>query len=189
MIKKGKKEEEEAEKKDDKKKDEKKKYRDVKAIVGLGKSRARSTRDAAQRRVRGRRRSWRAAGASALKKWKTAARSSRDGVEDRERAPGRAADVHERRAATRSRGLAFYRIEPADMLIVVDEVQLPLGKLRLRRSRVGRRPQRAEVGDRARRRGVSAAAHRRRTRQPDGDLADHVLSTFRAGRARSVQRR
>jgi len=30
--------------------------------------------------------------------------------------------------------MAFYRIQPADVLVVVDEVQLPLGKLRLRRS-------------------------------------------------------
>ena len=30
--------------------------------------------------------------------------------------------------------MAFYKIQPADVLVIVDEVQLPLGKLRLRRS-------------------------------------------------------
>lgn len=30
--------------------------------------------------------------------------------------------------------MAFYKIQPADVLVVVDEIQLPLGKLRLRRS-------------------------------------------------------
>jgi len=30
--------------------------------------------------------------------------------------------------------MAFYRIQPADVLVIVDEIQLPLGKLRLRRS-------------------------------------------------------
>ena len=30
--------------------------------------------------------------------------------------------------------MAFYKIHPADVLVVVDEAQLPLGKLRLRRS-------------------------------------------------------
>jgi len=30
--------------------------------------------------------------------------------------------------------MAFYKIQPADVLVVVDEVQLPLGKLRMRRS-------------------------------------------------------
>src|SRR5262245_19770367 len=30
--------------------------------------------------------------------------------------------------------MAFYKVRPADVLVVVDEVQLPLGKLRLRQS-------------------------------------------------------
>ena len=30
--------------------------------------------------------------------------------------------------------MAFYKIQPADVLVIVDEVQLPLGRLRLRRS-------------------------------------------------------
>ena len=30
--------------------------------------------------------------------------------------------------------MAFYKIQPSDVLVIVDEVQLPLGKLRLRRS-------------------------------------------------------
>jgi PTH1 family peptidyl-tRNA hydrolase len=30
--------------------------------------------------------------------------------------------------------MAFYKVHPADVLVVVDEVQLPLGKLRLRRA-------------------------------------------------------
>jgi PTH1 family peptidyl-tRNA hydrolase len=30
--------------------------------------------------------------------------------------------------------MAFYKIQPADVLVIVDEVQLPLGKLRLRQS-------------------------------------------------------
>jgi PTH1 family peptidyl-tRNA hydrolase len=30
--------------------------------------------------------------------------------------------------------MAFYKIQPTDVLVIVDEIQLPLGKLRLRRS-------------------------------------------------------
>jgi PTH1 family peptidyl-tRNA hydrolase len=74
--------------------------------------------------------------------------------------------------------MAFYKIEPADLLIVVDEVQLPLGKLRLRPSgsagghnglksvieHVGRDFPRLRIGvDRG---------------HPDRDLSDRVLSRF-----------
>jgi peptidyl-tRNA hydrolase, PTH1 family len=74
--------------------------------------------------------------------------------------------------------MAFYKIEPADVLIVVDEVQLPLGKLRLRPSgsagghnglksvieHVGREFPRLRIGvDRG---------------HPDWDLSDRVLSKF-----------
>ena len=74
--------------------------------------------------------------------------------------------------------MAFYKIEPADLLIVVDEVQLPLGKLRLRPSgsagghnglksvieHVGREFPRLRIGvDRG---------------HPDRDLSDRVLSRF-----------
>jgi peptidyl-tRNA hydrolase, PTH1 family len=74
--------------------------------------------------------------------------------------------------------MAFYKIDPADVLIVVDEVQLPLGRLRLRPSgsagghnglksvidHVGREFPRLRIGvDRG---------------HPDGDLSDRVLSKF-----------
>jgi PTH1 family peptidyl-tRNA hydrolase len=74
--------------------------------------------------------------------------------------------------------MAFYKIDPADVLIVVDEVQLPLGRLRLRPSgsagghnglksvieHVGREFPRLRIGvDRG---------------HPDADLSDRVLSKF-----------
>jgi PTH1 family peptidyl-tRNA hydrolase len=74
--------------------------------------------------------------------------------------------------------MAFYRIQPADVLVVVDEVQLPLGKLRLRPSgsagghnglksvieHVGSEFPRLRIGvDRG---------------HPDWDLSDRVLSKF-----------
>src|SRR5438874_12269057 len=74
--------------------------------------------------------------------------------------------------------MAFYRIQPADVLVVVDEVQLPLGKLRLRTSgsagghnglksvieHVGLDFPRLRIGvDRG---------------HPDWDLSDRVLSKF-----------
>jgi peptidyl-tRNA hydrolase, PTH1 family len=74
--------------------------------------------------------------------------------------------------------MAFYRILPADVLVIVDEVQLPLGKLRLRPSgsagghnglksvieHVGREFPRLRIGvDRG---------------HPEWDLSDRVLSKF-----------
>jgi len=74
--------------------------------------------------------------------------------------------------------MAFYRIQPADVLVVVDEVQLPLGKLRLRPSgsagghnglksvieHVGSEFPRLRIGvDRG---------------HPEWDLSDRVLSRF-----------
>jgi len=74
--------------------------------------------------------------------------------------------------------MAFYKIQPADVLVVVDEVQLPLGKLRLRPSgsagghnglksvieHVGSEFPRLRIGvDRG---------------HPEWDLSDRVLSRF-----------
>jgi peptidyl-tRNA hydrolase, PTH1 family len=74
--------------------------------------------------------------------------------------------------------MAFYKIQPADVLVVVDEVQLPLGRLRLRPSgsagghnglksvieHVGSEFPRLRIGvDRG---------------HPDWDLSDRVLSKF-----------
>ena len=84
--------------------------------------------------------------------------------------------------------MAFYKIQPADVLVVVDEVQLPLGKLRLRPSgsagghnglksvieHVGRDFPRLRIGvDRG---------------HPDWDLSDRVLSKFPAGERNIVDR-
>ena len=74
--------------------------------------------------------------------------------------------------------MAFYKIQPADVLVVVDEAQLPLGKLRLRPSgsagghnglksvieHVGRDFPRLRIG--------VERGH------PDWDLSDRVLSKF-----------
>jgi PTH1 family peptidyl-tRNA hydrolase len=87
---------------------------------------------------------------------------------------------------------AFYKTAPADILVIVDEVQLPLGRLRLRRSgsaggHNGLKSVIQHVGaDFARLRvGVGRG-------DPKWDLADHVLSTFtvdeRAVAAQTVTR-
>jgi PTH1 family peptidyl-tRNA hydrolase len=86
-------------------------------------------------------------------------------------------------------GLArYFRVEPADLLVVVDEVQLPLGKLRARArgsagGHNGLKSLIAHLGeDFARLRiGVGRGDMRR-------DLADHVLARFDAAEAAEVER-
>jgi len=86
-------------------------------------------------------------------------------------------------------GLArYFKIEPADLLIVVDEVQLPLGKLRARArgsagGHNGLKSLIAHLGDEfARLRvGVGRGEQRR-------DLADHVLARFEADETAEVER-
>jgi PTH1 family peptidyl-tRNA hydrolase len=77
-----------------------------------------------------------------------------------------------------SRIAAFHKLEPADVLVVVDEVHLPLGRLRVRRSgsagghnglksiiqHIGAEFPRVRIG-------VGRG-------DPKWDLADHVLSKF-----------
>ena len=86
-------------------------------------------------------------------------------------------------------GLArYFKIEPADLLVVVDEAQLPLGKLRARArgsagGHNGLKSLIAHLGDQfARLRvGVGRGEMRR-------DLADHVLARFDADEAAEVER-
>ena len=83
----------------------------------------------------------------------------------------------------------YFKIEPADLLVVVDEVQLPLGEAAGAGARVGGRAQRAEV-DRSRTsarssRGCGSASDAATTRR---DLADHVLARFDADEAAEVER-
>jgi len=82
----------------------------------------------------------------------------------------------------------YFRIEPDDLLIVVDEVQLPLGRLRARTAgsaggHNGLKSIIAHVGENfARLRiGVGRGDSRR-------DLADHVLSRFDGDEAAEVER-
>jgi PTH1 family peptidyl-tRNA hydrolase len=84
--------------------------------------------------------------------------------------------------------IRYFRIEPADFLVVVDEVQLPLGRLRARArgsagGHNGLKSVIAQLGDQfARLRiGVGRGDQRR-------DLADHVLARFDADEAAEVER-
>ncbi len=84
--------------------------------------------------------------------------------------------------------MAFYRIQPADVLIVVDEIQLPLGKLRLRRSgsaggHNGLKSVIAHVGQEFPRLRIGVERG-----NPEAMLRHHVLSKFPAGEREIVQR-
>jgi peptidyl-tRNA hydrolase, PTH1 family len=84
--------------------------------------------------------------------------------------------------------MAFYKVVPADVLVVVDEVQLPLGKLRLRPSGSagGHNGLKSVIGmigqDFPRLRiGVGRG-------QAEWDLSDHVLAQFTAEERPVVER-
>lgn len=77
-----------------------------------------------------------------------------------------------------SRVLAFHKLDPSDVLVVADEVQLPLGRLRLRRSgsaggHNGLKSVIQHVGDQFPRLRIGVGRG-----DPNWDLADHVLSRF-----------
>ena len=73
---------------------------------------------------------------------------------------------------------AFHKIDPADVLVVVDEVQLPVGRLRIRPfgsagGHNGLKSIIEQVGDTFPRLRIGIGRG-----DPRWDLADHVLSTF-----------
>lgn len=77
-----------------------------------------------------------------------------------------------------NRVATFHKLDPADVLVVVDEVQLPLGRLRLRRSgsaggHNGLKSVIQHVGDQFPRLRIGVGRG-----DPKWDLADHVLSRF-----------
>ena len=77
-----------------------------------------------------------------------------------------------------SRIAAFHKLEPSDVLVVVDEVQLPLGRLRVRRSgsaggHNGLKSIIQHIGAEFPRLRIGVGRG-----DPKWDLADHVLSKF-----------
>ncbi len=84
--------------------------------------------------------------------------------------------------------MAFYKVQPADVLVVVDEVQLPLGKLRLRPSGSagGHNGLKSVIGM------IGSEFPRLRIGIGRGnqewDLSDHVLSKFLAEEQPVVER-
>ena len=121
-----------------------------------------------------------------LKKWKTTA--------DLAVVPDREVLLVEPKTFMNESGLAvsavmaFYKIQPADVLVVVDEIQLPLGKLRLRWSgsaggHNGLKSVIAHVGqDFPRLRIGVDRGH------PESMLRSHVLSKFPPGEREVVER-
>jgi PTH1 family peptidyl-tRNA hydrolase len=84
--------------------------------------------------------------------------------------------------------MAFYKIQPADVLVIVDEIQLPLGKLRLRRSgsaggHNGLKSVIAHVGQEFPRLRIGVERGR-----PESMLRYHVLSKFPPGERDVVER-
>jgi PTH1 family peptidyl-tRNA hydrolase len=83
---------------------------------------------------------------------------------------------------------AFYKIDPGDLLVVVDEVHLPLGRLRLRPSgsaggHNGLKSVIEHVGDGFPRLRIGVGRG-----DPQWDLSDHVLSRFRADERDVIER-
>jgi PTH1 family peptidyl-tRNA hydrolase len=82
----------------------------------------------------------------------------------------------------------YFKIDGADLLIVVDEVQLPLGKLRARArgsagGHNGLKSVIAHLGDQFSRLRVGVGRG-----ESQRDLADHVLSRFEKDEAAEVER-
>lgn len=82
---------------------------------------------------------------------------------------------------------AFHKIAPSDLLVIVDEVQLPLGRLRLRRSgsaggHNGLKSVIQHLGVEFPRLRIGVGRG-----DPRWDLADHVLSRFAAGEKPAVE--
>jgi PTH1 family peptidyl-tRNA hydrolase len=84
--------------------------------------------------------------------------------------------------------MAFYKIQPADVLVVVDEIQLPLGKLRLRWSgsaggHNGLKSVIAHVGQEFPRLRIGVERG-----NPEAMLRNHVLSKFASSEREVVER-
>ena len=157
----------------------------MKAIVGLGNpgSEYKGTRhnvgfevvDALARR-------WK----TTLKKWKTTADIAV--VRDRDAALVEPRTYMNHSGEAVAAVMAFYKIRPEDVLVVVDEVQLPLGRLRLRPSgsaggHNGLKSVIQHVGGEFPRLRIGIERGDR-----NRDLADRVLSRFGASEREAIER-